>query len=76
MRTNRTDLWGEEVFVGDTVRVGMKSYTVKYGNYKCFGADRVGIYAENTYQSHPADIMPLIQLKSFIKVNKSDAVFS
>jgi len=76
MRTDRTDLWDEEIFVGDTVRVGIKSYMVKYGNYKYLGADRIGLYLENTAQSHPSDIMPLMQAKSFIKVKKSDAVFS
>jgi hypothetical protein len=76
MKTNRTDIWDEEIFVGDTIRVGIKQYIVKFGNYKYFGVDRIGLYIENASQSHPAEIMPLMQAKSFIKVKKSDAVFS
>jgi len=76
MRTDRTDIWGEEVFVGDTVRVGAKPYLIKYGNYKHLGVERIGIYAESESQSHPADIMPLMQLKTFIKVKEEDAVLS
>lgn len=74
--TKRTDLWDEEVFVGDIVRVGIKQYVIKYGNYKYLGVDRAGLYIENTAQSHPAEIMPLMQAKSFIKVKKSDVALS
>lgn len=74
MKTNRFDLWDEEVFVGDRVKSGNNSYLVRYGNFKYFGTERIGIYLENL--KNPSDLMPLVQAKSLVKIKETDAVYN
>lgn len=71
MKTNRFDLWDEEVFVGDKIKSGNKSYLVKYGNFKYFGTERIGVYLENL--KYPLDTMPLSQAKTLVKIKETDA---
>lgn len=73
MKTCRTDIWGEEVFVGDTIRIGTQKFIIKYGNYHSSGLSRIGIYAEALFPVHP-DFRerPLEQMKSFIRVKATD----
>jgi hypothetical protein len=68
MKTDRVDIWGEEIFVGNRVRVGMKIYIVRYGNFKYFGTERIGTYLESESRKKPCDTMPLSQAKAIIKI--------
>ena len=70
MITNRFDLWDEEIFLGDKVRLpSMPSiYTVKYGNFEYYGTQRIGIYLESELTNQ--DIIPLAQAKTLIKIKE------
>jgi len=68
MRTNVTDIFDEEIFVGDTVRVGLKKYVVRYGNYKYFGTERVGVFLEAPFPQNPCDTIPISQARSIYKI--------
>ncbi len=70
MKTNRFDLWDEEVFVGDKVKAGLNSYIVKYGNFKYINTSRIGLYLENL--SNPSDLMPLYQAKTLVKIKETN----
>jgi len=72
--TKRTDLWDEEVFIGDKVKFGLNSYIVKYGNYKCYGTERVGLFLENLKNS--SDLMPLHQATTLVKIKDKDEVYN
>lgn len=74
MKTNRFDLWGEEIFVGDKVKVGNNSYLVKYGNFKHFNTDRIGLYLENL--SDLSDVFPLYQAKTLVKIKEVNEVYN
>lgn len=67
MKTNRTDLWDEELFVGDLVKVGLNSYVIRYGNFKHLGVDKIGIFLQNT--KILSDTFPLAQAKILVKIN-------
>ena len=77
MKTNRTDLWDEEVFVGDMVKLASMPYpyVVKYGNFKYFGMDRIGVYLESAQHINPTHIMPLAQAKTIIKLHNGAKVY-
>jgi hypothetical protein len=74
MKTNRFDLWDEEVFVGDKVKAGLSSYLVKYGNFKYFGTERIGLFLENL--KNPSDLMPLGQARTLVKIKETDEVYN
>ena len=74
MITSRFDLWDEEIFVGDKVKFGLNSYLVKYGNFKYFETDRIGLFLENL--KNPSDLMPLAQAKTLVKIKETDAVYN
>ena len=76
MKTDRTDLWDEEIFVGDIVKLASMPhpYLVKYGNFKYFGTDRIGVYLESASKPNPTHIMPLAQAKTIIRLHNGEKV--
>lgn len=74
LTTKRTDLWDEEIFVGDKVKFGLNSYIVRYGNFKSFGTERVGLFLENL--KNPSDLIPLYQATILVKIKDTDEVYN
>ena len=46
VKASKADIDGNDLFVGDNVKIDEEVFQVKYGNYIFLGVDRVGFYME------------------------------
>lgn len=47
-KANKKDINGDDIFVGDLVKLADEVFEVKYGNYTYLGAERTGFYLQGS----------------------------